>query len=70
MTYILDRFEEAFALLEADDGTMVQIPRNLLPEDATEGTVLRQKQEAWICCKEETAARAERIASKMNLLWQ
>jgi hypothetical protein len=70
MTYFLDRFEESFALLEAEDGTVVQLARNLLPKDAAEGTALRQEQGNWVCCKEETEARAARIAAKMNLLWQ
>ena len=70
MTYILDRFEEAFALLEDENGTVVQVPKSQLPKDAAEGSVLRQEQDGWVPDEEKTKARAAAIKSKMDLLWQ
>lgn len=70
MTYILDRYEGDYALLEAEDGTMVQIPKQVLPQAAAESSVLRQEQDGWVLCREETKSRADAIKSKMDLLWQ
>ena len=39
MTFIIDRFEEEFAVVEAS-GNMYNIPKALLPENAKEGDVI------------------------------
>ncbi|HCC35100.1 MAG TPA: DUF3006 domain-containing protein [Ruminococcaceae bacterium] len=38
--YIIDRFEGDFAVCEAEDLTMTDIPRSLLPAGAKRGSVL------------------------------
>lgn len=40
MKGIIDRFEEDFAVVELEDGTMKNILKDLLPRDAKEGTVI------------------------------
>jgi hypothetical protein len=39
--WIVDRFEGAFAVCEADDLETLKIPRAALPQGVTEGSVLR-----------------------------
>lgn len=70
MKYILDRFEDSLALLEAEDQTLLQIPRTELPPDAREGCVLYQADGVWSLLPEETRDNARRIRTKMDLLWQ
>lgn len=70
MKYTLDRFEEGFALLEQEDRTFLQIPRTNLPEDAQEGSVLILRDGVWVADPEETEKTAQRIRTKMDLLWQ
>ncbi len=41
MPYILDRFEDNdLAVLETDDGTLLDVPRTQVPPEAKEGDVL------------------------------
>ena len=41
MPYIIDRFEDGdLAVLETDEGTMVDVPRAQVPPEAKEGDVL------------------------------
>lgn len=40
MKVIIDRFEGDFAVCEKEDRTMVDIPKEILPEKAKEGDVL------------------------------
>lgn len=56
MMYILDRFEGMTAVVESDDG-FLEIPRPDLPNDASEGDVLRKTAEGWQVDGEETARR-------------
>ncbi|AEE90874.1 conserved protein of unknown function [Tepidanaerobacter acetatoxydans Re1] len=40
MYAVVDRFEDKYAVLETDDGQMLNIKRQLLPEDTKEGDVV------------------------------
>lgn len=40
MKGIIDRIEESFAIVELEDGTMKDIPKEILPLEAKEGSVL------------------------------
>lgn len=39
--YVIDRFEGSTAVIVADDGREFEVPRRALPEDVSEGTVMR-----------------------------
>ena len=40
MDYIIDRFEEDFAVIELEDGSHAEMPRTLIPFEAKEGDTL------------------------------
>ena len=42
--WIIDRFEDRFAVLEHEDGTFEDIPREALPPSCREGSVLRKNE--------------------------
>lgn len=69
MKYTIDRFEGDFAVLEAEDKTMQNVPRTLLPESAKEGDCLNWDGERYLLDEAETAARSARIKRKMDALW-
>lgn len=70
MKYTLDRFEGAFALLEQEDRTMLQVPREDLPPHVREGSVLICESGKWTLSEAETKDAESRIRSKMDLLWK
>lgn len=41
--YIIDRFEEDFAILECEDGSVFNMLRSQLPQEAKEGDVVTDK---------------------------
>ena len=63
MKVIIDRFEGAFAIVEMEDKTMVDIPKVLVPE-AKEGDVIEISIDA-----SGTDARKKRIDNLMDDLW-
>jgi len=69
MKFIIDRLEGDFAVLEAEDKTMLDVPRSLLPADAKEGDCLRQDGETYLLDEAEKAKRSTRIKRKMDALW-
>ena len=58
MTFIIDRFEGNFAVVEKD-GQTYNIPKNLLPPGAKEGSVLD------ISLNEEKTSEAEKEAENL-----
>jgi len=42
--WIVDRFEDCFAVLECEDGTFQDIPRETLPPSCRAGSVLRKNE--------------------------
>lgn len=60
MRCTIDRFEEDFALLECEDGGMLQIPRSELPPEAREGDRLEASETGYTLLPKETQeARTE-----------
>lgn len=69
--FIVDRFEENYAVCETEDKKMVNIHRSELPENAKEGDVLILLQDnKYFIDSESTRQRRERIKKKMNSLWE
>lgn len=60
---IIDRFEGDWAVLETESHTIFIIPRNLLPEGASEGSVLRMN---LVIDHEETARRKAKAARSLD----
>lgn len=65
MRIVIDRIEEEIAIVEKEDGSFVQMTKNLIPPDAKEGDVLLIKID-----KERTIDRKEEITSLMEELWR
>jgi len=42
--WIIDRFEDRFAVLECEDGTFEDVPREALPPSCRAGSVLRKNE--------------------------
>lgn len=68
-TYVLDRLEGEFAVLEGADGRMRDIPRRQLPEDIRPGDVLRLENGAWRRDEAETARRSAAVRRMMDDLF-
>ena len=54
MRYIIDHFEEKFAVCEDEKGNLVDIKKSEIPETAQEGDVLIYKNGKYIVDKSET----------------
>lgn len=70
MAHIVDRFEGAFAIL-LDGDIVLEVLKTDLAEGIAEGdAVFRGKDGIWQKDAGETESRKERIAKKMNALWE
>ncbi len=67
--YIIDRFEDSFAVLEKEDGTIANIDATLVGR-AKEGDVVIFDGKSYTVDKEETQLRRKRIEEKMNKLFR
>lgn len=63
MRLIIDRFEGKIAIVELENGEIINIPREILPSNTQEGDIVSLKIE-----KEETRRRQERIRNKFRKL--
>ena len=64
---VIDRFEGDIAVLETDSG-MVDVQRNILPENASEGDVIAEVNGAYIIDNEATEARRAAVRAKYSRL--
>lgn len=64
MKFVIDRFEENFAVAELENGAFENISRNLLPPDASEGDIIVVSID-----KKQTDNIKKRIENKMNSLF-
>ncbi len=60
MKVIIDRFEGEFAVLELENGEFVSVSVKILPENASEGSVLK------ITC-DENETEKKRTAAKIKM---
>lgn len=64
MFITIDRFENGFAVVELENGKVIDMPKELIPEGAKEGTVLE------ICIDDqETEKRKREIEEMAKDLW-
>ena len=64
MKVIIDRFEDNYAVVELEDKRTINMPKELLPADAKEGSVI-----SIMIDQKETDNRRKRIEGLMNQLW-
>lgn len=69
MKYIIDRFEENFAVCETDNG-MINIEKNLLPENANPGDILIKTDKGFILDNDTKSDRLEKIKELQNKLFK
>lgn len=67
--YIVDRFEEGFAVLEKASGGSIDIDRKLIPF-AQKGDVLTEENGEFSLDEEESRRRKEMIFEKMHKLFE
>ncbi len=66
---VLDRFEGNFAVIE-DDGNIKNVPKNLIDEAVTEGSVIVKKGDKYFLDEKNSAARREKNARLQNSLFE
>lgn len=70
MKYIIDRFEEEIAVCEDEKKQMIDIARNLLPNDCKAGDVIEEINGEWQINQEATSQREATIQELMDDLWE
>lgn len=70
MKFIIDRFEDNYAVCEKENREMINIDVNKLPKLAKEGDVLSIDGDIITIDEDETTARKERIKKLMDDLWE
>ena len=65
MKIIIDRFEGNFAIVELDDKRIIDMPKELVPEEAKEGDVLEIQ-----ISQEKTEELKEKIEKDVEGLWE
>ncbi|WP_313129764.1 DUF3006 domain-containing protein [Anaerocolumna sp.] len=69
--YIIDRFEDDYAICEAEDKSFVHIPKSSLPEHSKEGDCIVEKEDGTFSLdRYERLEREHRIREKMNRLFE
>lgn len=64
MKLIIDRFENEYAVVEMEDGTLQDIPKIFVPQNAKEGSIINITVD-----ETETNHRREEMKSKMNSIF-
>lgn len=70
MYYSIDRFEDAAAVLQDDDGKNITVIRTLLPADAKQGDVLKLENGRYLPAPDETARRRKYIRELQEKLFK
>lgn len=70
LKFIIDRFEEEFAVCENEKGIMVNVSRNKLPKEAKEGDVLIIENENTYINVEETEKLRKEIEELTKDIWE
>lgn len=70
MRIIIDRFEGDYVVCEDDNKVMIKIKRNILPENAKEGDVIKEVNNQLQIDIKETKARSNKIKKLMDNLWE
>ncbi len=65
MKLTIDRFEGEYAVAELPDGSLVNLPKKVLPADAGEGDIINITVD-----RNETGMRKKRIQKLADGLWE
>jgi len=65
MRIIVDRFENNIAVVELPNGTMINCPKELIPDNAKEGSII-----SIMIDNNATAARLKKNTDRMNKLFK
>ena len=69
--YIIDRFEDVYAVCEKEDKSFIHIPKSKLPESIKEGDCIIQKEDGSFSVDvSERLERERRIKEKMKHLFE
>lgn len=66
--YIVDRFEEDFAVLEKEAGGTTDVPKSLLP-DAKKGDIVIEKDGKFYVDEKKTEERKASVMTKIRRLF-
>lgn len=68
--FVIDRFEEEIAILEnRQTKERIEVPKNQLPDNTKEGTILKRINGKYIQDQEQTKNVEEDIKKRMDNLW-
>ena len=67
--FIVDRFEEDFAVLESENGGTTDVLKTELP-DVKKGDVLIYENGVYTVCEDETQKRKDLIEKKLRKLFE
>lgn len=70
MKYIIDHFEEHFAVCENESGELIDIEIEKIPKKAQEGDVLILKNGKFVLDKKQTEKLRKEIEHLMDELWE
>lgn len=68
--FIVDRVEGDKAVLECENGDMVNLELKALPKNIKEGDVINFQENSYFLNSDETKARKEKIKNLMNSLFE
>ncbi len=68
--YTIDRFEDAFAVLEDESGGHIDVPKDQIPGNAHEGDILEQSETGFIIREDLTRERRDKIITKQKRLFK
>lgn len=68
--FIVDRIEGYKAVLECENGDMVNLELKALPKNIKEGDVINFQENSYFLNSDETKARKEKIKNLMNSLFE
>lgn len=66
MRYIVDRFENAYAVCELEDGSIKNIPKYQLPLEVKEGDILTIENGFYRILDIETQKRRDKLKEKLK----
>ena len=64
MKVVIDRFEGEIAVIELENGDMVDIPKKILPDNAKEGSIIN-----ITCDEKESLLSRDAAKKKMNSIF-
>ena len=68
--YIVDRFEDDYAILETEINTLINVNKNDIIGEVKEGDLLIKKNNLYYIDKEKTEIRKNKINDIMKGLWE